>query len=289
MAEGGLVCRHCGRPIAVPASRCPWCDRKIMVVCAHCKQYTEDDQPTCRHCGQPLVADSREEVRRLIGLRPEVAELVADQQRAQLVASGVVALYLPGFFFDDGQQRTVLAELFGASPDNRRKAAALLFVAIAYLVEQGYCELRPASDARGLDWLETRPWDGQELSLEGALAAQTGLGLAVEQALDRAVRRLMGFEVEVTRPRLLQGGPRVPTVRNVSLHEALTAVLDAARTVVLPEHEERAACANTYRLLRAFVQADPDRARALAETILDVLDWFLRFQENPSLALMRQE
>jgi len=286
--ESGLTCRHCGRPIAVPASRCPWCDRQIMIVCAACKQYTDDSLPTCQRCGAPLQPASREEIRQFTGVPPEVAELLADKERARLIASGVVAQYLPGFFYDDGTHRTVLVELFGRQANRLRRAAALLFAAVAHLVHHGYCDLRGVEGRQEMEWVEVRRWDGQVRCLEGRLAKQAGVGLTVGEALHRAIQEEMGFGFEVIRPSRtgLPGGPRIPTVRDRSERPPLTAVIQAGRRAVLPDHEESAACAEVYRTLLAFVRADPDRARRLAQTVLDTLEWFRQYEEDPSLALM---
>lgn len=286
---GGLVCRYCGRPMAVPASRCPWCDRQIMVICAACKQYTDDERSTCEHCGAPLQPASREEIRRYVGVPAEVAELLADRDRAQLIASGVIATYLPGFLFDDGRRRTVLAELFGSLPERRRKASALIFGAIVYLVERGYCALRPLEGDSDDEWVEVHPWDGQARSLEARLAKQAGLGLNVGRAVDLAVCEEMGFDFEVVTAQRspIPGAPRLSTVRDRSAMPGLTAVIEAGRLAVLPEHEEKSACATIYQMIVQFVRARPERARRLAQTIVDVLEWFEQYERNPSLALAR--
>jgi len=287
--EGDLTCRHCGRPIAVPASRCPWCNQQIMVVCAACKQYTDDSLLTCQHCGAPLQPAPREEIKRFVGVPPEVADLLADRERAHLIASGVVAQYLSEFFFEKGEARTVLVDLFGRLEDRRQEAAALLFAAVAYLVEHGYCGLEPLAEGEGMVWEEIRRWDGQVRSLEGQLARHAGLGLTIAEVLDRVVREEMGFAFEVVRSRGmgLPGAPRQPSVRNTSDRSALLAIVEVGRRAVLPEHEKNSACAETYRAILSFAHAAPERARALAQTILDVLEWFHQFEQNPSLALSR--
>ncbi|HIQ00886.1 MAG TPA: zinc ribbon domain-containing protein [Anaerolineales bacterium] len=289
MEERELTCRHCGRRIAVPASNCPWCGKPIMVICATCKQYTDDQEPVCQHCGAPLVPDTLEEVRAVVGLQPDIAELVADRERARLVASGVIAQYLSGFFFDDGQRRTVLVDLFGAHPDPTREAAALLFAAVAYLVQEAYCGLEPTSDGKGLIWAEVRHWDGQVRSLEGGLARRAGLGMTIRQVIDQVVADEMDFRFEVVRsPRLRAPGmPAQSGVRDLSARSATTAVVLVGRQTELPDHQEAEACRETYRRLVDFVQADPDRARFVATEILEVLDWFRRYEEDPTLALLR--
>jgi len=286
----GISCRYCGKPIAVPASRCPWCDRQIMIICAACRQYTDDSLPHCQHCGAPLQEDTKEAVKRFVGLQPEIADLVTDRERALLTASGVVASYLPSFFFDDGQRRTVFVDLFGTPPTPRRTAAALLLSAIAYLIEKGYCDLQEVEGGK-LEWVEVRPWDGQVRSLEGAMAEQAGLRLTIGEALDRMVKEQMQFDYEVVKPPRVRtpGMPKVQTVRNLSARSALNAVVELGRQVILPEHEENTACAETYRLLLTFVRASPERVRYLVQEIEDVLDWFQRYEEDPTLALTRRE
>ena len=261
-----------------------------MVICSACKQYTDDQEETCQHCGAPLVPDRLERVRETLELHPDVAVLAGDRQRAQLVASGVIARYPSGFFFDDGQRRTVLVELFGAPATPQRTAAALLFAAIAYLAQEGYCRLEPTPDGKGFYWNEGRRWDGQIRSLEGAFARRAGLGMRIRDVVDQVVADEMDFRFEVNRPPLLRapGVPRPPRVINLSARPATTAVIGTGRMVELPDHRENEACRETYRRLLAFVQADPGRARYLAEQIVEVLDWFRRFEEDPTLALMRQ-
>ena len=289
MEERQLVCRHCGRAIAVPASVCPWCRRAIMVICASCKQYTDDQEPVCGRCGAPLEADTLDDVRAAVGLGAEVARLAADRERARLVSSGVVARYLSGFFFDDGRRRTVVVELFGAPPNPRRMAAVLLFSATAYLVEEGYCGLVPEARGEELEWVDVRQWDGQVLCVEGALAQRAGLRLPFGKAIDQLVADEMGFRFEVVKPPRIRtpGMPRQPAVRDLSAHSATAAIVELGRQAELPGHQEAAACRETYALLMRFVQSDPGRARYLAEQILEVLDWFERYEAEPALALMR--
>lgn len=262
-----------------------------MVICAACKQYTDDSQAVCQRCGAPLEEDTQEEVRAVVGLQPEVAELAEDQRRALLVASGVIAQYLPNFFYEDDQQRTVLVELFGSPLTPWRAAAGLLFSSVAYLIEKGYCALEPIEEGAGFWWQELEPWRGQVRSLEGSIAAQAGVGLSVREAVDEAVQQWMGFEFEVTKPSRLSipGVSRRPPVRDLSDLSAQTAVLETARQTTLPSHEENAACAEIYRILVGFVRSAPQRARYVAEEILEILEWFRQYERDPTLALMRAE
>lgn len=266
MSEEGLACRYCGRPIAVPASTCPWCGRTIMVICSACKRYTDDQAPTCQHCGAPLVPATVAKPAGT-GLGDErVARLLADRERAKLVASGVVVQYLSGFFYAGERYRSVLVDLFGPAPDRLRQAAALLFVATVYLVRHGYCALQPLSAGEGEGaptlWAERRPWDGQRASLEGMLAEHAGLGLTFADALERVLRA----EMEKEGPPVRRAAPA--TTRGPSVTEW---VIELARRTVLPEHRESEACRETYRMLVEFVSENPARARRLAAEILDTL------------------
>jgi hypothetical protein len=193
-----------------------------------------------------------------------------DRQRAQLVASGVVALHLSDFFYADAQRRTVLVDLFGSSLDLHREAAALLFAAIAYLIQRGYCALQPAADGKSLLWAEVRPWDGQTLSLEGALARQAGLGQTLTQSLQQAVAKEAGLIPEQERPADRRRRPAAaPLARPVA-----EAVVETARRTVLPEHQEGEACREIYQLLVQFVQRNPALARRIAGEVLETLTWF---------------
>lgn len=288
MEEKGLACHECGRPVAVPGSNCPWCGALLCVICAACKQYTDAREPVCQHCGATLQADTLEEVRAVVGLDPQTAQLLVDRRRARLLPSAVIAQYLSDFFFSSGQQRTVLADLLGAPPDAQREAAALLFAAVAYLVMEGYCALRPAAGGAGLEWVETRTWDGQLVSLEAALIRRAGLGLTLREAFKQVVSDEMGFRFEVIRsPRVLAPGmPRPPPVRNLSARSATSGVVALGRHTVLPDHEQSAACRQVYGILVGFVRADPARARQVAGQIVDVLEWFERYEKDPSLVLV---
>ena len=84
-----LACRYCERLIAVPASKCPWCGEMIMVICANCKAYTDDQNSLCMHCHQPLHPDHMDDIV-LQAHHPEIARMVEDRKHARLVASAVV-------------------------------------------------------------------------------------------------------------------------------------------------------------------------------------------------------
>jgi len=270
MEGEGLVCRHCGRPIAVPASTCPWCGRTIMVICAHCKQYTDDQGTVCEHCGAPLEPARLDALRVGVGVDNRTAQLIMDRQRAQLVASGVVALHLPDFFYADAQRRTVLVDLFGPSLTPHREAAALLFAAIVYLIQHGYCALQPAGDGQSLLWAEIRAWDGQMVSLEGALARQAGLGQTLSLSLRQAIAQEAGVIPEPAKP---AGRRRKPEAAPLGRPVA-EVVVEVARRTVLPDHQDPEACRETYQLLAQFVRQDPPLARRIAEEVLEALAWF---------------
>jgi len=241
-----------------------------MVICAHCKQYTDDQEAFCQHCGAPLEPDQPEGLRIGVGLDDRMAQFITDHRRAHLVASTVVAQDLSGFFYSDGQRQTVLVDLFGPSPDPPRQAAALLFAAIVYLLRHGYCALQQMEDGRSLLWAEKRPWDGQTVSLEGALARQAGLGQTLLQALRAAVAKETDVapEKEAILPR--QRGPRAA----VPSFLAAERVVEIARYTMLPEQPGKEAYLETYRTLADFVRQEPDLARRIAEEVLEALTWF---------------
>jgi hypothetical protein len=261
-----------------------------MVICASCRRYADDSRSVCQHCGAPLEAHDRQEFTRLLGVQPEVAELAADQERARLVASGIVVRDLSSFFFDDGQQRTVLAHLFGSPRTPQRTGAALAFSAVAYLVQEGYCDLIFTTVERPMGWVQVRPWDGQLRSLEGMLARRATIDRSIDQALDAVIRDAMGFRVErAARPRVrVPGMPEPPLVWDRSERTALRGIVETSRRVVLPDHDPKRASAEIYDRLRSFVLASPERARSLAQEIRRILDWFAAYEQDPSIALLSE-
>jgi RNA polymerase subunit RPABC4/transcription elongation factor Spt4 len=290
-AHDGLACRHCERAIAVPGSSCPWCGKQIMVICANCKQYTPDNLPVCMQCQAPLEEDRMEKVRETSSLRPEVAQLVEDRERAKLVASGIAARYTENFFFDDGQRHTILVDLYDAPPTPRTTAAALLLMATVYLIKLEYCSVEQYQPEEAeepvFEWQELKPWDGQTNCIESTLAAQAGSGKTVREALDLTVRKEMGFRFEVVKGPLIRtpGMPDLPPARNLSARAAVSAVIELSRRTELPDYDENEACANTYRLLFEFSQANSTLTQTLAATTLDLIDWFIQFEQDPVLAL----
>jgi hypothetical protein len=290
-----------------------------MVICAACKEYTSDDGAFCEQCGEPLVAATFESP---VGPGPAqtlVADLAADKKRARLVASGVMAEYATGFFYDGGQQRPALVELFGAPLTPRRKAEALLFGAVAYLVQHGYAALEPGVGMTpGFQWLELKSWDGQERSLEGQLAHRARLETACLEGLQHVVAKAVGFHLEVEmvddegdvvdrttadpaalpllkarlqaqKARSLSSwlvgtsGMRSTKVRARFDSSTAEGVIGMAWQTPLPQHEETVACQETYRMLLDFADADSGRAKSLVMAIERVLHWFERCEEMPSL------
>ncbi|MGD1991658.1 MAG: hypothetical protein PVI59_00560 [Anaerolineae bacterium] len=273
----------------MPASRCPWCNRCIMVICANCRRYADDSRPTCEHCGALLEEHDRSELTKMLGVEPVVAELAADQQRALLIASGVVARNVPHFFFDDGRRRTVLVELLGSPSTPRRTAAALLFSAVAYLVSEGYCQLALSGPNEDLRWEDLRPWKGQTRSLEGMLAARAMFDETIDEALHQAVRKAMGFGYEQINPPLVRmpGVPKMPLVQDRSERSALRGIIEISEQAALPEYDQSRAEAQIYGSIRSFVSTDPQRSRDLVDRIGSVLDWFAEFHRDPAIVLLR--
>ena len=325
MEEQGLICRHCDRPIAVPASRCPWpgCGKQIMVICAACKQYTDDQEDVCQQCGAPLVEATVPELQMPAASGTEVDRLATDQARAQLVASGVIASYTTGFFYEGGQLRPELMDLLESSLTPEGRAVMVLFGAIAYLVQGGYCSLKPETALEpAYRWDEIRPWDGQAHSWEGRLARQTWQQIGIYQMVKQAIaeetdfccgviveRQTGVFSSSGNRPlmddflatmatlpgalaHLREGMSRGRVmrvrVRDLSARPATAAVIQLGQETVLPQHEEESACQRAYRMLLDFVRADRERARYLAEQTDQALNWFCRYEQDPQMVLYMQ-
>ncbi|MGC9335838.1 MAG: zinc ribbon domain-containing protein [Anaerolineae bacterium] len=319
MAYDGLVCQHCGRPIAVPGLKCPWpgCGKTIMVICAACKQYTDVDGAFCQQCGEPLVAANAIALRSPLRPQAIIANLAADQQRAQLVASGVIAQYPNNFFADGTQSYPVLVDLFGIPATPQQQAEVLLFSAVAYLVTHGYGTLqRGAGLMGGFLWQEALAWEGQIQGLEGQLALGSRMEATLLEALQRAVAEAVGFRLEVrvvdeegytldrteadmvalslVLHRIKEEGRRSldnlflantqatsTRVRAWMACPTATGVVEMARQTVLPCHEEEAACQETHQMLADFVKHDAERAVAIVADIGRVLRWFERCQQDP--------
>jgi hypothetical protein len=265
----GLTCRHCGRPVAVPASKCPWCGEVIMVICANCKAYTDDQKPHCEQCGAVLQPDRKEHLS-LRAHYPELASLVEDQVSAQLVASAVVVKHHTDFFYASEGHQTVLSKLFGSGREPRAVTSGVLFSAYAYLSRAGYCAVRVRGGKEGEEATAVarlRPWDGQQ-SLEGALVEQMGRAFTTRETTEKALRDLMHFRfMSVHEGSFLHA----PKARNAPERSVLAAVDQLARVTTLPEVGPVEACRTTYRLLSAFVDEDPKRAKILASEIVFIL------------------
>jgi len=224
----------------------------------------------------------------LLAHHPEVARLAQDQERAQLVASAVVIKNLGDFFFDDGRgTRTVLAELLGSPRDRKVATTGVIFAAYSYLCQKGYCSAQLIGgegdeEEERIALERMRPWDGQQ-SVEGALAEQASRALTTREATDKAVRTLMGFQVTMVQADSLRRAKPL----DVSERSAFAAIDQAARLAVLPQHDRREACRATYWLLVEFVGADRKRAGLLALETMRVLDWFERYERDPSIGLKR--
>jgi hypothetical protein len=258
----------------------------IMVICANCKAYTDDQKPTCEHCGAPLQPDRMEDIA-LLAHHPDVARLAQDQGRAQLVASGVVINNLDDFFYDDGRgTRTVLAEYLGSVRDRKAAAAGVIFAAYGYLCQKGYCSAQfvggEGGDQDRVAVAQVRPWDGQQ-SIEGALAEQAPRAFTTRETTDRMIRALMGFRVTVVQTDSLRRAKPL----DASERSALAAIDQMARLTVLPEHDRQEACRATYRTLVEFVGADRERAHLLALETVKLLDWFDHYERDPSIGLGR--
>lgn len=287
-----FTCRHCGRPIRVPASTCPWCGEPIMVICANCKAYTDDQKSHCQHCGASLVPDKMEEIKK-VARRSEVTDLAQDRERAQLVASAVVVNNLRDFFYvDDQGRKTLLVDLFGTLNETTSAPAGLLFAAYAYLVQKGYCSPQVEVDSSGVSQIkldQLRFWDGQAKCIEARLMDEMVLASELREVTDQAVRKLMGFQVTMARSPssgllgLPIGSQRRP--HDASDRSAFAALDQLARLTMLPEHSVDEACRDTYRLLRGFVTAQRELANVLAQEIIEVVSWFERYEQDPTLGV----
>jgi hypothetical protein len=264
-----LVCRYCGRPIVVPASKCPWCDRVIMVICANCKAYTDDQASHCEHCGVVLQPDRKERLS-LQAHHPDLARMVEDRVHAQLVASAVVVAHRNDFFYASEGHQTVLARLFGSGREPRAVAAGVLFSAYAYLSRKGYCAVRVRGGQEAEEITSVarlRPWDGQR-SVEAALVEQMGRAFTTREATDKALRDLMHFRFMSVHEGSFLNAPKA---RSAPERSVLAAVDQLARVTTLPEHDPVEACRTTYRLLSAFVEENPKRAEVLASEMVFML------------------
>jgi hypothetical protein len=268
-----------------------------MVICANCKQYADDSRTLCEHCGEPLREHDRSELTRFLRVDEGVAGLAADRERARLIPSSVTVRSLPEFFFDDGQRRTVFVELFGSRNTPRRAGAAVLFCALVYLIENGYCELLRLDDER-IGWVLLKPWDGQSRCLEAMLAGkaeeraivtQTDYDFTVDQVLDKVIREAMGFRYEVPyKPAVrLPGAPETPAVLDASARTAMNGILETSRQAVLPDHDPKQANAEIYQMVVGFVRESPRNARLLVDGIQKTFDWFFEYEEDPSIALLK--
>lgn len=284
----GFSCRHCGRTVAVLGSRCPWCHKRIAVICANCKAYTGDESIHCEHCHAPLQADNMKDVVRSVR-HPVVARIAEDQDRAKLVASGIVFAHLDQFFYDDGcGRRTVLAALLGSERRRISDAVALFFAAYVYLFQEGYSSLEAIEGEDGLRVVRLdmlRSWDGQR-SLEEAVAERAARAISTREATDGAIREMMGFRVR----NVPTGGAR-SLLRSsygpldLSDRSVFSAIDQKVRLTVLPEHDINVACRTTHQLLADFVAAEPELARTLVEETLSVLQWFESYEGDPSMGL----
>jgi RNA polymerase subunit RPABC4/transcription elongation factor Spt4 len=262
-----MTCRYCKRPIAVPASKCPWCGEVIMVICANCKTYTDDQRELCMHCNKPLQPDHMDDIV-LQAHHPELARMVEDRKHARLVASAVVLYGVEDFFHSSEGFQTVLAGLFGPAAERGNVEAGVVFAAYAYLCQEGYCSIRLQVREQG----ETLPvdhikaWDGQE-SIEGELAEHIGRALTTAEATEKMLRRLMGFRMTTAE----SGALGAHKVLDIADRAAFAAVDQLARGTALPDWGLKESRRATYKLLTDFVAEDPQRARALATEIKRLL------------------
>jgi hypothetical protein len=291
-----------------------------MVICAACKQYTDDQEDVCQQCGAQLVEATFPQAQMPAASGTKVDQLATDQARAVLVASGVIASYTTGFFYAGGRLRPELVDLLGSPLTAEGRAVMILFGAVAYLVQRGYCDLKPeTAPESAYRWGEVRPWDGQVDSWEGRLARQTWQPIGIRQVVKQAVAEETDFCCGVSveqQPGVFGssgGGPLTDNflatmatlpgavarvregmshgeairvrVRDLSARLATTAVIELGLGTVLPQHEEESACQQTYRMLLDYIRSDRDQARHLAEQIDQALNWFSRYERDPQMAL----
>jgi hypothetical protein len=232
----------------------------IMVICANCKAYTDDQSPLCMHCHQPLQPDHMDDIV-LQAHHPEIARMVEDRKHARRVASAVVLHGIGDFFYATEGFRTVLADLFGSTTERGTIEAGVVFSAYAYLCREKYCALRlqVENQRETLPLTHLRDWDGQQ-SIEGELAERAARSLTTAEATEKMLRSLMGFRTV----RADGSALTAPKMRDIPDRSAYAAVDQLARSTVLPEGDVAESRRATYQLLAAFVEEDPKRARALA-------------------------
>jgi hypothetical protein len=285
-----------------------------MVVCALCKQYTDDQADACQHCGESLFAAALDADRTITQAQMTIAQVAVDRKRARLIASSVIARYAADFFFEGMHQRTMLVDLFGSPLTLERTAAAMIFGAVASLERQGYCALEP-----GLAWVGVRDWDAQAHSVEGRLvrqAGQAGQERTIYEVLQRLIADEIDFRLEVkvgdmetarydrfeatlssipaAQARIQHqmgrswgaSGSTVLQVRSLSTRSPVGAIVEPGRQAALPDHDKSAACREIHQHLLDFALPDMNRANQLAEEVWLVLEWFQRYEQDPRTALL---
>jgi hypothetical protein len=231
-----------------------------MVICASCKAYADDQELHCSHCGEPLQPDPMERVR-LHAHHPELARMVADREHAQLVASTLVLNHVGDFFYEKEGFQTMLVKLLVSTRDRGAVLAGVIFSAYAYLCQRGYCamRLRIEQDREQTTVSQLRSWDGQQ-SVEGVLAEQSARALTTSEVTEKMLRDLMGFRMRAAEGSFL----RATKIHDAPAHSAFSVIDQLARMTELPDHDRVESCRTIYRLLSAFVEEDPSRARVLA-------------------------
>jgi hypothetical protein len=198
---------------------------------------------------------------RLHAHHPELARMVADRERAQLVASTIVLNHVGDFFCEREGFQTTLVKLFGSTRERGAVLAGVIFSAYAYLCQRGYCAmcLRIEEDREQTTVSQLRPWDGQQ-SVEGALAEQAARAFTTSEVTEKMLRGLMVFRMQAAAGTFL----RAPKVRDAPARSAFSAIDQLARMTELPDHDRVEACRATYQLLTVFADEDANRARVLA-------------------------